>query len=466
MNLLDTLTLAADEEQLRLHPLPVHAAATQSEHLRRHYALLLAAVLTAQPAISEPQTRLLRLLLDALKLGDIRGQLFEEARKLEPAPLLEAARLIREAGFAHHLIVDVLVLLRLDAPLDDEAARLVGELAAFLGLNETKLAMRAADAAEILGLNANEDRNTSADGADAGKEGDGNGEAEEPAPERFSLAEFWPAHLRQPLTVEALRAGLKGGAWVLDTGMTVDFPWQAQDAVLFFRNGAVLSTASDQGEVKLTGCRLVDAVLSFTGKCRILLERCDWRGDYDPKPERTALKTSGSALTVTNSQFSTRNARAISVTENTLNLTGCRFIRCGHAELNGGAVYHFSGYSRTIENCYFDRCLASYGGAIYVYRLYGVHQCEFVACQSRALQNQGAGDIAVYAEENSKNPVITRCVFRHTSIYVGDSYHGYNRKIAVNCQFINGNLYHYRNDHHTFNAGGIFTFGRVIGKEL
>ena len=82
MNLLDTLTRAADEEQLRLRPLPEHAAATQAEHLRRHYALLLAAVLTAQPTVSEPQTRLLRLLLDALKLGDIRGPLFEQARKL------------------------------------------------------------------------------------------------------------------------------------------------------------------------------------------------------------------------------------------------------------------------------------------------------------------------------------------------------------------------------------------------
>ena len=73
MNLLNTLTLAADEEQLRLHPLPGHAAASQNEHLRRHYALLLAAVLTAQPGVSAPQTRLLRLLLDSLKLGDIRG---------------------------------------------------------------------------------------------------------------------------------------------------------------------------------------------------------------------------------------------------------------------------------------------------------------------------------------------------------------------------------------------------------
>ena len=58
MNLLNTLTAAADEEQLQLHPLPEHAAVAQEEHFRRHYALLLAAMLTSQASISEPQTRL------------------------------------------------------------------------------------------------------------------------------------------------------------------------------------------------------------------------------------------------------------------------------------------------------------------------------------------------------------------------------------------------------------------------
>ncbi|MBP6536479.1 MAG: hypothetical protein KA211_07045 [Xylophilus sp.] len=341
--------------------------------------MLLAAVLTAQPTISEPQTRLLRLLLDALKLGDLRGTLFEQARELTPEPLLEAARLIREAGFAHHLVLDALVLLRLDAPLGDEAARLAGELAAFCGLDENQLATRAADAFEILGLEKAENST----------------DAEDPdAPRPLLLAEIWPSSLRQPLTREALHSGLQGGLWLLDANLDVDFPWQADDALLFFKNGATLNTFAKEGEVKITDCRLVDAVLDFQGACSITIERCDWQGDYDAAEKRTVLNSNGQALAITDSSFSTSNARTIMVQNAKLTMTGSRFIHCGHAELNGGAVLH-SDHSRKIENCCFDRCVARSGGAIYANEIYGISKCEFTECKSILPNNDGVHDISV-----------------------------------------------------------------------
>lgn len=461
MNLLNTLTIAADEEQLRLRPLPVHAAATQEEHLRRHYALLLAAVLTSQPAVSEPQTRLLRQLLDALKLGDIRGPLFEQARELEPEPLLEAARLIREAGFAHHLVLDALVLLRLDAPLGEEATRLAGELAAFLGLDEAELATRARDAVDILGLNT---KMEGGDHSDAGKEADSNG-VEDAAEYPVLLAELWPGRLSQQLTTEALRNGLQGGLWLLETNLDVDFPWQANDAILVFRNGATLNTFAKEGEIKLTDCRLIDAALDFQGACSITLERCDWQGDYDPTAKRTALNSIGQALTVTDCEFSTRNARAIAVQNNVLTLTGSRFTRCGHAELDGGAISH-SDHTRVITNCRFDRCLAAHGGAIWVNTLDGVSECEFVACQSLALQDEQTEDVAVFANRNSADRVLTQCVFRRTSVNVGYSYDGKRRRIAVDCQFIQGSLFFYLTDQHIFGEGSTFDGGRVVEKRF
>lgn len=459
MNLLDTLTRAADEEQLRLKPLPEHAVATQEEHLRRHYALLLAAVLTAQPTVSEPQTRLLRLLLDALKLGDIRGPLFEQARELEPETLLEAARLIREAGFAHHLVVDALVLLRLDAPLGDETARLVGELAAFLGLDESGLASRAQDAADILGLNLSqkaEDEGCT----DVSEKGESAGDCAAPP---SLLAELWPGRLSQPLTAAALRNGLQGGLWLLDADLDVGFAWQANDAILFFRKGATLNTFAKEGEIKLANCRLVDVALDFQGACSITLERCDWRGNYAPEAKRTALNSIGQALTVSDCEFITRNARTIAVQNSGLTLTESRFTHCGHEECWGGAVWH-SDHKREIINCRFDRCLAARGGAIGVSTLYGVSKCEFVACQSLVLQDEQAEDVAVFAIKNSVDPVLTQCVFRRTSVNVGDSYDGKRRRIAVDCQFIQGNLFFYKTDQHIFGEGSTFDGGRVVEK--
>lgn len=152
MKLLDTMKRAADDEQLKLKPLPKHIIATFPEHLRQNYALLLAALLCAQPSISETQTRLTCLLLDALELGDIRGTLFEQARKLDEATPVKAARLIRDAGLARHLLVDALVLLRLDTPLDDEIAELISEFASFLDVDSEDLKTCAKGAAAILGL--------------------------------------------------------------------------------------------------------------------------------------------------------------------------------------------------------------------------------------------------------------------------------------------------------------------------
>jgi len=464
MNLLDTLTRAADEEQLRLRPLPEHAAATQAEHLRQHYALLLASVLTAQPAVSEPQTRLLRLLLDALKLGDIRGQLFAQARELEPAPLIEAARLIREAGFAHHLVVDVLVLLRLDAPLGDEAARLAGELAAFLGMNEIELATRAGDACDILGLNAGDGHSIN---SGTGKDADGNDGADNiPSEPPLLLADLWPGRLSQPLTVEALRGGLQGGLWLLEVNLDVDFPWQANDAILIFRNGTTLNTFAKAGEVKLIDCRLIDAALDFQGACSITLERCDWRGNYDPEAQRTALNLVGQALTVTDCLFSTHNARAIVVQDNTLNLTGSRFTRCGHVGGNGGAIWH-SDYSRKIENCCFDRCLAACGGALWVNALYGVNKCEFVACESRLLQDEQAGDVAVFAKGAKAPLAISDCVFRQTSLVIGDSCDGSGAAFVISTQFQKANIYyHNRYSKNTIARDCVFLEGRALDRKL
>lgn len=414
MNLLDTLTRAADEEQLRLRPLPEHAAATQAEHLRRHYALLLAAVLTAQPTVSEPQTRLLRLLLDALKLGDIRGPLFEQARKLTPEPLLEAARLIREAGFARHLVLDSMVLLRLEAPLGDDTVRLVGELACFLDLSESELAWRAHDAADILGLHADETLKDTTEH---------DGPAAELAWERARLlANVWPNRLTQPLTADALRQGLKNSFYMLDADLEVDFSWSAENVTFLFRNGATLRTFGSNINIKLSDCQLFNAALEIEGgqgKCQATLERCNWRGDYDSMARISALKCRRTALTVRDSSFVTLNARAIRAQLETLTVKSSTFTHCGHAELYGGAIWH-SDESRSIEDCRFDRCVAALGGALRFNRIADIKKCKFLNCKSKEEINgfkKNEATIAIFANYGDTNSIY-ECKFHKSSSFI------------------------------------------------
>lgn len=416
MNLLDTLTRAADEEQLRLRPLPEHAAATQAEHLRRHYALLLAAVLTAQPTVSEPQTRLLRLLLDSLKLGDIRGPLFEQARKLTPEPLLEAARLIREAGFARHLVLDSMVLLRLEAPLGDDTVRLVGELACFLDLSESELAWRAHDAADILGLHADETLKDTTEH---------DGPAAELAWERARLlANVWPNRLTQPLTADALRQGLKNIFYMLDADLEVDFSWSAENVTFLFRNGATLRTFGSNINIKLSDCQLFNAALEIEGgqgECQATLERCNWRGDYDSMARISALKCRRTALTVRDSSFVTLNARAIRAQLETLTVKSSTFTHCGHAELYGGAIWH-SDEKRSIEDCRFDRCVAALGGALRFHKIADIRKCKFLNCKSKeAIKgfNNNESTIAIFANLGDSY-ALRECTLQNSSSFIKD----------------------------------------------
>ena len=467
--LLDLLRRAADAEQLRLQPLPAHAASEEEEHLRQHYALLLAALLTAQPQVSETQSRLFMLLLDALQLGDKRAPLFEQARELAPDTLLEAARLIREQGYAQELLVDALVLLRLDAPLSDETAQLLGELAAFLGLTDDTVKLRSLDAAQILGLGENSNE---------------------------LLAKNWPASIPYALTKEDLQEGLKGGIWYLDQDLAVNFHWQAENAMLIFAPGVTLNTAAPDGATILQSCHLQGAGLVFTGAGSLTLDNCEWQGDY--AVPRIALESQGIGVTVNSCLFSTRNANTLTVNQADLMIHSCEFIACGAAQYAAGAIVHSDNH-REIMDCRFEECVGSHAGALHFHALYGIKNCEFIACGSftdnagnapaqnpptaelagslssilsaisnSSNVNRDVTDLAVYTGNHARGgQVVTACVFRQCSLSIGSANVGSRTTFVTNSQFHNGNLYFHRKDtSNVVQSGCTFSGGQVIEKNF
>ena len=376
------------------------------------------------------------LLLNALQLGDRRAAQFEQARELTPDSLIEAARLIREQGYAEELLVDALVLLRLDAPLSDETIQLLGELAAFLGLADDTVQQRSLHAAQILGLGENSNE---------------------------QLAKNWPKGIPYALTKEDLQRGLMGGMWYLDQDLAVNFHWQAEDAVLIFAPGVTLNTAASDGATRLQGCHLQNAGLVFTGAGSLTMNHCDWRGDY--AAPRIALESQGIEVTVTNSHFVTRNANALTVNQGALTIRASQFIACGAAQYFAGAIVH-SNNTRDIQHCRFEECVGIHAGALHVYNLWGVAHCEFIACRSTAKKE--VADLAIYtSNEAQASPALTACVFRQCSLSIGSAYFGANHTFVTASQFHNGNLY-YRNRYgnNTVQSGCTFTGGQVIEKAL
>jgi hypothetical protein len=162
------------------------------------------------------------------------------------------------------------------------------------------------------------------------------------------------------------------------------------------------------------------------------------------------------------------------VKNNRLTLTGSRFTHCGHARFNGGAIWH-SDRERTINNCCFDRCLGWLGGAICVNRLTLVDKCEFIACQSLALQDKQAGDVAVYANAAVAPTAISGCVFRQTSLVIGDAHdvafrdgHYVSEATFVrSTQFQQGSIYyHNKSVLNTIARDCSFSGGDVIKKSF
>lgn len=426
MNLLDTLTRITDTEQLCLHPLPEHAISKEDEHLRRNYALLLCAVLTAQEQLSEAQSRLLVLLLDSLKLGDIRSALFEEAREFDESNLAETARLIRESGFAKNLILDCLVCLRIEQPLTDSNIQLLGVLSAFLDTSAQDMTVLAQNTAEVLGLTSNE-REVNENGTSSSKQ-------------LFNFYEYWPGQLPKKLTAENLKKGISGGIWYLDETLKVNFNWHVSNANLVFYNDAILSLYPEDRKktlrIRLDSCKLYSAQLDIQGKTDVEISKCTFKGGLSNKRHKNsvALRCCGETI-IKNTSFNTKNYGAIR-SDGKLTVEGCSFFECGNPNGIGGAIYHTDSPRKIVNNT-FDSCTASHGGAIYIETAYGIENCKFISCSSSAMNQEKGSDAAVFANYAAEN-FLNNCMLTNTSLYVCDV-----RSISIgSCYFIGGNYFY------------------------
>ncbi|MBS3958989.1 MAG: right-handed parallel beta-helix repeat-containing protein [Xanthomonadaceae bacterium] len=490
MNLADTLRRAADAEQLTLHPLPTHSLAQASEHTRLQYASVLAALLSAQDAVSEPQSRLLALLLQALDLGgDPRAALFEAVRGWDQATLCAALRSVCDADAERALVLDALVLLRLDAPLPEASAQTLADLAAFLGLGEPELAELAHYAALLLGLPTDgaaqgpaEAKGTAKGSAKAGAKDAAQATPPQPAPQPDPLlaellTENWPNLIPERLTVDDLLDGIEGGLWFVDETLEIHQPWTAQGATFLFRSGSTIHTTLAQkagapaAALAITGCRFVGARLRYTGSGSLKVQDCDFSGQYDPALQASAIDSTGVVLDLQNSRFTVHQARAVACNGAALQVQGCNFTDCGHPELDGGALWLgvAENLSQQITNSRFERCSAHTGGALWAHYLNQIESCEFIDCTSAGRKDEP--NLAVHCAIRTKgnNPAVSGCVFRNSSLNLADaSYrHAGGSTFVSNSQFHISQLYFYRkHNDNTIASNCTFNGGQTIDHKL
>ena len=278
----------ADTVRLEQQGLPAHFAAECDAHTRETYATFLAALLLLKGEVSTTESRLFKLLLGALKLGaDSQAKLFAQAQQLDQAQLIEFCRLTEANKLTLSFILDALILCRLDSPLSTEQSQVLSEWVDVLEMDANSLPMLSKLAAEVLGL-----PNATPWGVDWGYSG-------------FGVWNEWLGE--KPLTEAALKAGIRGGRWLLEKSLTVHFPWTMDGAVVCFANQATLSTVGAEGQVTIRNSQLWLPVLTFDGAMKLAVAGVQVSGKWhEATGSWTAIEVKNLAqCTVADSTFNT-----------------------------------------------------------------------------------------------------------------------------------------------------------------
>lgn len=128
-----------DQLQTERRPLQPHFAVALDTHTRERYATMLAALVLADGEVSENASRLLKMLLTSLDLGDVRARLFELAHALDQDSIREFCRVVDAAKLQESFVLDALILCRIDGPLSAAKSRLLSELVELICLPEIQL---------------------------------------------------------------------------------------------------------------------------------------------------------------------------------------------------------------------------------------------------------------------------------------------------------------------------------------
>ena len=394
---LEVPKLLSDLDALKLErlPLPLHFASQCDEHGRETYATLLAALLLANGAVSENQSRLFKMLLSSLQLGQIQARLYEQAQSLNQDKLREFFRVVDNHRLAHSFFMDALVLCRLDHSLVEAQHQILSELVDLLYLPEKDVPLIANLAAVVLGLPCDAEFS-----------------------EDFDYAPYcvWEEFLYRTLTVEQLNKGVPDGRWQVTEPLQLTSGWTLENVTLRFLERGDIQTKG-QGIIDIRNCHLDKPVLEFEGALSFAMAESTISGNYRLEDKITALSfKSGTKALFDHVVFSTPQARSILLLDTVLWINKCQFTGCGNEKINGGAIAFKYSLTRDdkvspieIANSHFSDCVARLGGAIRLDQLShdnmivntGFENCTAVAYKAADEMHEGFGGGAIFADKTS-----------------------------------------------------------------
>lgn len=414
----DVLRMLRDMDGLQVerHPLPNHYAVRFDTHCRELYATMLAAMLLASGEVSDNESRLYKMLLNSLKLGDNQAKFFEQAQSINKDKLREFFRVVDEHKLAQSFFMDALVLCRLDAPITDARSQLLSQWVDLLKLNEQQTVTLSGFAANVLGLPTTVPMDVSFN---------------------HHLICVWKEWIFKVLTLADLKAGLKSNHWYVDQVFEVDFNVTIKNTYLEFLSKGEIRVKGEH-EIKIEHSHLQMPKMLFEQSALVAINSTVIKGDYAASEVHTAFSLQEvNVMQFSDLSVTTKNAQSFLIgvvpswgrdwddTTPVANFLRCHFEECGSAGIIGGAI-SAANIVLNIDQCYFMGCKAKLAGAIYgaIDRKSKINNSHFEDCLSLAFQNPNKPN------EWNKSPDNGGAIFTNVD------YSGFIRK----CDFVRANV--------------------------
>ena len=349
----DVLRMLRDMDGLQVerHPLPDHYAVRFDTHCRELYATMLAAMLLASGEVSDNESRLYKMLLNSLKLGDNQAKFFEQAQSINKDKLREFFRVVDEHKLAQSFFMDALVLCRLDAPITDARSQLLSQWVDLLKLNEQQTVTLSGFAANVLGLPTTVPMDVSFN---------------------HHLICVWNEWIFKVLTLADLKAGLKSNHWCVDQVFEVDFNVTIKNTHLEFLSKGEIRVKREH-EIKIEHSHLQMPKMLFEQSALVAINSTVIKGDYAASEVHTAFSLQEvKAMQFSDLSVTTKNAQSFLIgcawDHNKItpaaNFLRCHFEACGSAGIIGGAI-SASTIALNVNQCSFIGCKAKLAGGIY-----------------------------------------------------------------------------------------------------
>ncbi len=349
-----------DNLQIELNPLPQHYVAQLDENIQELYFSTLLSLILAGGQVTESQTRLLKLLINAMTLKDDLEKYWHQASEITSEQLREFCHITETHNLAHSFFMDVLVICRLNEGLTQEQAQMLSEFVALLHLPESDLPTIIHLANRVLGLTVGNWPSVSFD---------------------CDKLDVWSDYLFRILTVDALRNGNLTGSWLVNKILNIDFPVGFNDADVFFTVDGLIDINFNE-YLNINKSRLWHANIKIT-TAKLNITKSTLHSPMLNASQSSELNLLGTTII---GQNNIGNNASISIKKvNKISINDCIFKNCGSiSTLMGGALYIDSSLF-SISNSTFEHCIARHGGGIYLSNISinsFINDCEFLNCDS------------------------------------------------------------------------------------